>query len=117
VEFHPFLDQSALLRFAEGRKPHLFAYAPLARGRLAGEAKNLEIARRHGRTPAQVTLRWIVQHARVAAIPKAARREHLEENLRIFDFTLDEDEMRALSGLGRNQRLVDPTFAPNWNAG
>jgi diketogulonate reductase-like aldo/keto reductase len=92
------------------------AYTPLAKGRVTLEASIVEIARAHGRTPAQVTLRWLIQQPGVAVIPKASRREHLRENLEIFDFELDEAEMRTLSGLGRDLRLVDPGWAPDWKA-
>jgi 2,5-diketo-D-gluconate reductase B len=116
VEFHLFLQQDALLALAEERGLHLVAYSPLAKGRIANDPRVAEIARTHGRTPAQVALRWLVQHPRLAAIPKAARREHLEENFHIFDFELDEKEMRAFSSLGKKQRVVDPAWAPDWNA-
>jgi len=115
VEFHPFLNQAALLRFAAERDLELIAYTPLAKGRVADEPKIAATAEAHGRTPAQVALRWLIQHPRVAAIPKAARREHLEENFRVFDFELDENEMRTLSSLGKNLRFVDPGWAPEWN--
>jgi 2,5-diketo-D-gluconate reductase B len=52
----------------------------------------------------------------ISAIPKASRREHLRENLEIFDFELDEAEIRLLSTLGRNLRLVDPGWAPDRDA-
>jgi 2,5-diketo-D-gluconate reductase B len=114
VEFHPFLDQRTLLKFADGRDLDVVAYCPLAKGRVSKEPAIAKIAGAHGRTPAQVTLRWLIQHPRVAAIPKAARREHVEENFRIFDFALDETEMEAISNLGKNLRLVDPSWAPDW---
>ncbi len=116
VEFHPFLNQESLAGFAAERKLELIAYTPLAKGRVGDEPKIVKIAEAHGRTPAQVTLRWLIQHPGVAAIPKAARREHLKENLRVFDFELEESEMRALSSLGKKLRLVDPDWAPDWNA-
>lgn len=116
VEFHPFLNQDDLVRFAREKDLRIVAYTPLAKGRASLEPAIVEIARAHGRTPTQVTLRWLIQHPGVAAIPKASRREHLRENLGIFDFELDEAEMKALSGLGRNLRLVDPGWAPDWNA-
>jgi 2,5-diketo-D-gluconate reductase B len=116
VEFHPFLSQDDLVRFAAGKNLRIVAYTPLAKGRVSQEPVILEIARSHGRTPAQVTLRWLVQQPGISAIPKASRREHLRENLEIFDFELNEAEMRLLSTLGRNLRLVDPGWAPDWDA-
>lgn len=114
VELHPFLDQSTLLNFARERELQLVAYTPIAKGKVADERVIVEIARAHERTPVQVTLRWLVQQ-NVAAIPKAARREHLEENFDIFDFTLSDDEIQSISGLARGQRLVDPGWSPEWD--
>jgi hypothetical protein len=61
--------------------------------------------------PGGVALRWLVQRG-IAAIPKAGRREHLEENVGIFDFELTDDELERVSALGRGERLVDPGWAP-----
>jgi 2,5-diketo-D-gluconate reductase B len=117
VELHPYLDQRALLTFAGARALPLVAYTPIAKGRVAKDPTILDVARAHERSPAQVTLRWLIQHPRVAAIPKASRRSHLEENFRIFDFELDESEMGALSSLASDLRLVDPGWSPDWSAG
>ena len=114
VEFHLFLDQSALMGFARERDLRLVAYRPIAKGKVAEEPAIVEVARTHERTPAQVALRWVVQQG-VSAIPKSSRRDHLEENLRIFDFTLSDDEMQRMSALGRGLRLVDPGWAPDWD--
>ena len=66
-----------------------------------------EAAARHGKTPAQVVLRWGVQRG-TAVIPKTSRPERLRENLAIFDFELTADEMNAISALNRNRRFNDP---------
>ena len=116
VEFHPFLGQEDLVAFAREKDLRIVAYTPLAKGRVTREPAIVEIARAHGRTPAQVALRFLIQQPGVAVIPKASRPEHLRENLGIFDFELDPTEMRALSMLGRNLRLVDSGWAPDWNA-
>lgn len=114
VELHPFLDQRSLLEMSRERALKLVAYAPIARGRVSTDPTIVEIARAKDRTPAQVTLRWLLQQG-IAAIPKAARREHLEENFQILDFQLDDDEMHHISSLGRGLRLVDPGWAPDWD--
>jgi 2,5-diketo-D-gluconate reductase B len=115
VEFHPFLEQEDLVRFARERDLRIVAYTPLAKGRVTREPSIVEVARAHGRTAAQVTLRWLIQHPGVAVIPKASRPEHLRENFEIFDFELSPAEMRAVWTLGRNLRLVDPAWAPDWS--
>ena len=73
-----------------------------------------EIAAAHGATPAQVALRWLVDQDRVATIPKATSPERIEENLGALDLRLDDAERRRIDALERGERLIDPTFAPDW---
>jgi 2,5-diketo-D-gluconate reductase B len=114
VELHPYLTQKELLAFARHRALQLTAYRPIAKGRVAEEPEIQEIARAHGHTPVQVCLRWLVQQG-VAAIPKTGRRDHLEENLQIFDFELSDDEMETIASLDSGRRFVDPGWAPAWD--
>jgi D-xylose reductase len=67
----------------------------------------VDIAEAHGKTPAQVVLRWGVQRDTVV-ITKSTKTERLQENINIFDFTLSDDEMAAISALNRNRRFNDP---------
>ena len=117
VEYHPFLDQTAML--AELRRQGMFlsAYSPLARGRIAQDPVIAEIAARHGRSTGQITLRWLVQQGDVVAVPKASGAERMRANLSVFDFTLTEPEMAAISALGSAAlRLVAPAdLSPDWN--
>ena len=70
-----------------------------------------------GKTVGQVALRWLVQQENVAAIPKAASEKHMRENFNIFDFTLDETDMKIIHGLAREGgRLINPDWAPKWDA-
>ena len=114
VEYHPLLDQRALLEVCREEDLFLTAYSPLAQGRVVEEVELKEIANAHDKTVGQVTLRWLVQQDRVAAIPKAASPEHRAENREIFDFALTDDEMARISALARDERLVNPSFAPDW---
>lgn len=114
VECHPFLVQTALRDFAVERGLQLVAYRPIAKGEVAEASVIADIARAHGRTAAQVALRWLVQRG-IVAIPKSARRDHLEENFRIFDFELREQELHAIAALDRGNRYVDPGWAPDWD--
>jgi diketogulonate reductase-like aldo/keto reductase len=116
VEYHPFLAQPEQLALAKKHDFAVVAYSPLARGRVRREAALSEIGRRHGRSAAQVALRWLMQQERVAAIPKASTPKHLEENLRVFDFVLSPDEMDEVSSCAREERLIDPDFAPSWRS-
>lgn len=117
VEYHPLLGQDDLRAALAARGMVLTAYAPLARGAVARDATIRRIAEAHGRTPEQVALRWLVQQRHVAAIPKAGSRRHAEANLAIFDFALEESDMAAIAALGgARRRLVDPAWAPAWDA-
>lgn len=115
-EYHPYLDQSKVIDACRRHGLAFTAYCPLGRGQLLDERAVIEIAERHGKTPAQVVLRWHVQQPGVVAIPKSANRERIAQNIDIFDFALDEDEMARISGLARpDGRMIDPSWAPAWD--
>ncbi|MDQ3973332.1 MAG: aldo/keto reductase [Actinomycetota bacterium] len=114
VEYHPFLAQPDQLALARDRGLLLTAYCPLARGQVAHDPTLNEIGRRHHKTAAQVALRWLVDQEPVAAVPKASSRQHLEENLAIFDFELTDEDRDEIAALDRGERLIDPPFAPAW---
>ncbi len=78
----------------------LEAYSPLGRGRALGDPVVGEVARRVGRSPAQVLVRWAVQRG-LPAIPKSTRRERIAENRAVFDFALSSEDMARLDALGR----------------
>lgn len=101
VEYNPFKPQGALVEQAQKLDYLLTAYSPVARGGVGNDATLREIGERHGKTPGQVTLRWLVQQEKVCAIPKAASEENLKGNLGIFDFELTEEEMKRVSTLRR----------------
>jgi len=100
VLFSPFHYRKALLELCDRRGVVLEAYSPLERGKALGDATIVEIAGRIEREPAQVMLRWGIQHDAVV-IPKSTHRERIVSNTRIFDFELSSDDMRALDALDR----------------
>ena len=115
-EYHPHLDQTKLLAACRRHGLAFLSYAPIGKGAVLEDAAVRDVAARHGRTPAQVVLRWHVQQDGVAAIPKSANPGRIAENLDVFGFTLSEDEMRALSGLSRpDGRMVAPGWSPEWD--
>ncbi len=114
VEYHPFLSQEDLTRQAVEFGYLLTAYSPIARGRVSDDETLREIGRHHGKTPAQVSLRWLIQQPNIAAIPKASSAEHRRSNLDIFDFELSVEEMDSIFGLAQGERLVDPAWGPEW---
>jgi diketogulonate reductase-like aldo/keto reductase len=98
IQFSPFTYRRALLDACTQRDVVLEAYSPLTTGRNLEDERLAQIAERYGRTPAQVLLRWAVQRD-IPVIPKSTKRERIEENAQIFDFTLSEADMEALDAL------------------
>lgn len=116
AEFHPYLDQRKLHKACRQRGLVLTGYCPLGRGRLIGDATIAEIARARGKSVAQIALRWAVQQ-KVLPIPRSSNPQRIAENLAIFDFALDAEEMRRIGALARRDgRIADPTGrAPAWD--
>ena len=115
VEYHVLLNQDKLLATTRRMGIPLVAYAPLAQGRLAEHAALRDIAAKHGATPAQVALKWLLDQPGVAAIPKASRKETQEANLLATEITLDDTDRAAIAALPKDQRFVQPAFAPTWD--
>lgn len=111
VEFHPFLHQRALLDHCRAHRIQLEAYGPLVRGQRMDHPVVAQVARKHGRTPAQVLVRWGIEHE-VVTIPKSARPERIRENADVFGFALDAEDLAALDALDEGYRTAwDPTDA------
>jgi diketogulonate reductase-like aldo/keto reductase len=104
VEFHPHLVQPDLLRFCQIHKIQVEAWSPLMQGRIIAEKTVIRIAEKYHKTPAQIVLRWDLQHE-VVAIPKSGRPQRIAENARIFDFELSGADMDALDGLDEGKRI------------
>jgi diketogulonate reductase-like aldo/keto reductase len=116
-EYHPRLDQSAVLSACRKHGLAFTSYSPLGKGDLLREPVIVRIAQRLGRTPSQVVLRWHLQQDSVVAIPRSGSRAHIVENFGVFDFELTGEETAAISALRRpNGRLVDPGWSPRWDA-
>ena len=115
VEYHPYLGQPELLQLARERDLMITAYSPLAQGAVVRDRAIRRIAKNHGKTPAQVVLRWLLDQPHVAAIPKASSAKHLAANLDVFDFELTGEEHQAIDGLQRGGRTIDPSWAPDWD--
>jgi len=98
VQFSPFEYRRGLLDACEERGVAIEAYSPLGTGRHLDDPQVRAVADRAGRTPAQVLIRWCLQRELVV-LPKSTHRERLEENARVFDFTLSDEDMAALDAL------------------
>jgi 2,5-diketo-D-gluconate reductase B len=96
VKYHPYENKRELLKYIQEQDLLFTAYQPLGKGNLKDDANLTEIGKKYNKTAIQVALRWLIQQKNIVAIPKASSRQHLEENLEVFDFELDEDEMRIL---------------------
>ncbi len=116
VEFHPFLGQDELAELAVEKDFMVTAYSPLARGKVPDDPTLREIGERHGKTAGQVALRWLLDKPNVATIPKASSHERRLENFEVFDFELSDDDRAAIEGLPKDGRILDPGFAPDWDA-
>lgn len=110
VEFHPYLYQKDLWEFCEQNQIALQAYRPLGKGELLKEPIFEEIGDIYMKSPAQVILRWLIQKG-IPTIAKASSREHLEENMDLFSFSLTEKEMRRLDTLGKEVRFCATDWA------
>ena len=116
VEYHALLDQSAVLDYARAHDVAVTAYSPLAQGRLSDDPALAAIARKHGATPSQIALAWLLEQPGVAAIPKAARTESQRANLEALSIQLDDEDRAAIALLPKNERFVSPSWAPRWDA-
>jgi diketogulonate reductase-like aldo/keto reductase len=115
-EYHPYLDQAPVLAACRRHGLALTSYCPIGRAAVFSERVVRDIAKAHGKTPAQVVLRWHVQQPGVIAIPKSGDKGRIAENIAIFDFALSDEEMRRISALVRRDgRMIAPSFAPPWD--
>lgn len=104
VECHPYLAQTEMKEFCAKHDIFVEAWSPLEQGgEVLKDAVIQQIAEAHGKSPAQVVLRWHIQNNTIV-IPKSVTPSRIEENFHVFDFELSPDEMREISGLNRNRR-------------
>ena len=115
VEFHAHLGQEPLLRLTRERDVMLTAYSPFARGDLLDDPTLNEIAGAHDKTTGQVALRWLLDHPNVSVIPKAGSRKNRQANLEVFDFELGDEERERIDALPKDRRVIDPSWAPDWD--
>ena len=115
IEMHPFLNQDKVLASCQKHGMAVVAYCPIARGKVPGADALERIGKAHGKSAAQVSLRYLVQRG-VCAIPRTATPDHLKANLDVFNFELSAAEMAELKALNAtNMRVVNPPHAPQWD--
>jgi diketogulonate reductase-like aldo/keto reductase len=116
IEVHPFINQDKVLAASKKHGMAVVAYVPIARGKVPGAEVLEKIARAHGKSAAQVSLRYLVQ-LDCCSIPRTATPAHMKENLEVFDFKLSDAEMADLKKLNAtNMRVVNPPHAPQWDS-
>lgn len=117
IEYHPYLDQTVVIEAARAAGMAVTAYYAMADGKVLADERLQAIAARHGRTVAQVVLRWLVQQPGIVALSKTVSAARAAENAAIFDFTLPPEDMAAIHALATpDGRLVNPAgLAPVWD--
>lgn len=104
VEFHPRLTQKEVRAFCKEHGIQMEAWSPLMQGELLNNEVLKGIAEKHGKSVAQIILRWDVQHG-VVTIPKSTKEQRIIENAALFDFELTEDDMNQIDGLNEDRRV------------
>ncbi|WP_370235924.1 MULTISPECIES: aldo/keto reductase [Henriciella] len=116
VEYHPFINQTSILEAARALGSSVTAYSPLAQGRVFDDPVLNEIGEAHGKTPAQIVIRWCAQQPGVITIPRSSSPDHIASNNDVLDFELTADEMGRITALNAiNERLINPSWAPEWD--
>ncbi|MEO6339543.1 MAG: aldo/keto reductase [Caulobacteraceae bacterium] len=98
IELHPAFQQADLRAAHAARGIATESWSPLGRGHILAERAIVDIAAKHGKTPAQVIIRWHLDNGLIV-IPKSVRKERLHENFAVFDFTLDADDLARMTAL------------------
>ncbi|WP_312804731.1 aldo/keto reductase [Agrobacterium cavarae] len=117
IEYHPYLDQTKVIEAARKHGISITAYYLMADGKVPKDEVLRDIGAKHGKTAAQVALRWAVQQPDAIALSKTATESRLPENFDIFDFDLSDEEMKAIFALAKKDgRIVNPGhLAPEWD--
>lgn len=109
VEFHPWLYQKDLLDYCRNKGILLEAYSPLTKGKMLKDRELGKVAKRYGRSHAQILIRWVLQHDMVV-IPKSSNRKRIRENAETFDLELSGEDMSLLDSFNRDLHVTwDPT--------
>jgi 2,5-diketo-D-gluconate reductase A len=115
-EEHPYLTQDDLRNFCAEHQIAVEAWSPIARGNLLDDPTIGDIARRYGKTPAQVVLRWHIERGDIV-FPKSVTPARIRENIGIFDFELSGEDVEAISALNRNERTGPDPDKFDWIPG
>jgi diketogulonate reductase-like aldo/keto reductase len=109
-ELHPWLARPDIVGWCRERNIVIEAYSPLVRGQRMNDALLKPLMKKHGKTAAQILLRWSLQKGFVP-LPKSVTKERIEENVKVFDFSLDEEDMKSLDTGEYSPCTWDPTVS------
>ncbi len=107
IELHPRFQQEALRGFHDELGVKTESWSPLGRAAVLADPVIGAIAAKHGKTPAQVVIRWHLDNGLIV-IPKTSRPERLKENIAVFDYRLDDDDQRRMRGLDKTDGRIGP---------
>jgi 2,5-diketo-D-gluconate reductase B len=111
IELHPYLQRKLLVKACKDRGISVTAYRPVAQGAFENDPVMQKIGMKYGKSPSQIALKWAVQQG-IPVIPKAAKLQHLKDNLDLFDFVLSDADMQEIDGLDSGQRFCAPEGLP-----
>lgn len=114
IEYHPYLSQQTVIKQIKALGMAPTAYCPIAQGKVIGDDTLKQIGQLHGKSEVQVTLRWLIQQG-VISIPRTSKERNAQANFEIFDFQLTPEQMKHIDALQGDGRLIDPSFAPDWD--
>lgn len=114
IEMHPLLQQEDLVEIARENDMYIVAYSPLGQGEILDESELVEVAEKHGATPGQVSLAWLMSKENVVPIPMSKNEDHIRENYEARELGLDNEDIRKIDSIDRENRLIDPDYGP-WN--
>jgi len=106
VEFSPWLFQNDLLTYCKNQGTQLQSYSPITRGQKFSDPRLIQLCDKYQKTPAQVVLRWHIEHG-VSTIPKSAKKERLVENFGALDFKLDSEDILLMNTFNEDFRICD----------
>ncbi|KGL75846.1 putative oxidoreductase ZK1290.5, partial [Tinamus guttatus] len=109
VEYHPFQRPQELVDYCRNKNIVFEGYCPLAKGEALTHPTIIQLAKKYGRSPAQICIRWSIQNG-IVTIPKSTRAERIQENCKVFDFTIAEEDVGILNSLHDGRRVSwDPS--------
>jgi 2,5-diketo-D-gluconate reductase B len=119
IEYHAYIRQDKIIAACRKHGLLVTCHVPLARGEVMKDPVIQAVANAHGKTSAQIALKWLIQQPDIVVVPRALEVSEIEENIDLFDFDLSEDEMTRISALrDKNRRIVDPEVRrPVWDVG